>query len=249
MTDFEEKAFLARIDDMINLSERRGMVFSHFLNEAQQMLAQSELCRLRCENYCFFGGAENTDRNILCVFSDYCRPENSDFPVTCITFRYKPQYKLSHRDFLGVLTSLNLKRESIGDILIGEGVAQVFAENSVAGAITDEVRKIGSVGVSLSTDEPVLLSKEQSFSEIHGTAASMRLDCILSLATRLSRSKVMPLISSGNVQVNYRQQENASFVMKEGDIFSARGYGKFRIGEASGVSKKGRIHIVVLKYC
>lgn len=249
MTEYEEKAFAARIADMVNLSERRGMVFSHFLNERQQLSAESELKRLRCENYCFFGGVENADRRILCVYSDYCCPEESDFPVSCITFKFKPVYKLSHRDFLGALTSLNLKRETIGDILTGEGMAQVFVADSVCPAVESEVRKIGSVGVTVSSDEPPSLTKEQSYREITGTLASLRLDCVLSLALRLSRSKVIPVISSGNVEVNYKPADNPSLALKEGDIFSARGFGKFRIKEISGISKKGRIHIVVLKYC
>ncbi len=249
MTDFDEKAFAARIEDMAELSERRGMVFTHFLNERQQFLAESVLKKLKCENYCFSGGAENADRKMLCVFSEYCRPENSDFPMSCITFRFKPSYKLSHRDFLGALTSLNLKREAVGDILTGDGIAQVFVIDSVKQTVLDEIRKIGSVGVEVSSDEPLLLDKTQSYREIKGTAASMRLDCIAGLALGISRSKAAAVISSGAAEVNYRPVTDTSFILKEGDIFSVRKYGKFRIEEISGVSKKGRIHINVLKYC
>lgn len=249
MTDYEEKAFAARIEDMAELSERRGIVFTHFLNERQQHMAESVLKRLRCENYCFSGGAENADRKILCVFSEYCRPENSDFPISCITFRFKQSYSLSHRDFLGALTSLNLKREAVGDILTGDGIAQVFVIDSVKRTVEDEVRKIGSIGVEVTSDEPLQLDKTQSYREIKGTAASLRLDCILGLALGISRSKAAAVISSGSAEVNYRPVTDTSFILKQGDIFSVRKYGKFRIEEISGVSKKGRIHIIVLKYC
>lgn len=249
MTEYDEKAFAARISDMAALSERRGMVFSHFLDERQQFIAKSELKRLGYENYCFSGGINNADRKMLCVFSEYCRPETSDFPMSCITFKYKPAYKLSHRDFLGALTALNIKRETIGDILIGDGIAQVFIVDSVKRTVEDEIRKIGSVGITVTSDEPPKLDKAQSYQEIKGTAASMRIDCILSLSFGLSRGKTAAVIASGAAQVNYRPVDDPSLNVKEGDIISVRGYGKFRIETVSGVSKKGRIHVNVLKYC
>lgn len=249
MMNYEEKVFVARITDMVNLCERRGMMFTHFLNETQIVSAKMELKRLKCENYCFFGGVENADRRILCVFNEYYRPENSDFPLSCITFKYKTAYKLSHRDFLGVLTSLNLKREAIGDILTGDGIAQIFIIDSVKQTVENDIRKIGSVGVKVTSDELPQLDKKQSYSEIKGTAASMRLDCILSLALKISRGKVVSFISSGAVEVNYKLAENTSFLLRQGDIFSVRGHGKFRVEEISGITKKGRMHINVLKYC
>ncbi len=249
MMDYEEKVFVARISDMISLSECRGMVFTHFLNERQVALSKMELKRLKYENYCFFGGVENADRKILCIFNEYCHPENSDFPLSCITFRYKTSYKLSHRDFLGALTSLNLKREAIGDILTDDGAAQVFAINSVVQTIENDINKIGSVGVKVSSDELPFIDKKLSYHEIKGTAASMRLDCILSLALGISRGKVVPFITSGATELNYKPIENTSVLLEHGDVFSVRGHGKFRIEEISGISKKGRLHIIVLKYC
>lgn len=249
MADSDEKIFIARITDMAENAERRGAVYTHFLNERQQHLAESVLKKEYVENYCFFGGAENCERRILCVFSEYCRPENSEFPLSCITFRYKPSYNLSHRDFLGALMSLNIKREAVGDILTGEGAAQIFVIESVKNTILDEIRKIGSTGVDVTSDEPLFLDKTLSFREINGTVSSMRLDCVLSLALRISRSKAASLISAGAAEVNFCPADDTSFVMKQGDTFSVRKHGKFRIEEISGVSKKGRIHISVLKYC
>lgn len=249
MTENDEKAFASRIADMVDLSERRGMSFTYFLNERQQFYAESELERLGYENYCFYGGVENADRRILCVFSEYCRPENSDFPLSCITFKYKPAYKLSHRDFLGALTALNIKRETIGDIIIGDGIAQAFVADTVKNTILYEIRKIGSVGVAVVLDEPLRLDKSCSYREITGTVASMRLDCILSFTLGIGRSKASAAAESGAVEVNYRSVETGKTLMKEKDIFSVRGHGKFRIEAVSGVSKKGRIRVSVLKYC
>ena len=77
----------------------------------------------------------------------------------------------------------------------------------------------------------------------------LRCDCILSLSLGISRGKAAAVISSGTVEVNYKAVNSPAFIMKQGDIFSARGYGKFRVEEISGISKKGRLHIIVQKYC
>ncbi|MCM1226082.1 MAG: YlmH/Sll1252 family protein [Clostridium sp.] len=249
MNDYDEKTFAARISDLIALSERRGMTFTHFLNERQRFTAETELRRLGHENYCFYGGIENADRTMLCVFSDYCCPKNSDFPLSCITFKYKSSYKLSHRDFLGALTSLNIKRETIGDIIVGNGLAQVFTADTVRDTILFEITKIGSVGVSVTSEELPQLDKSSSYREISGTVASLRLDCILSLALGKGRSHAADAALSGAVEINYKPAQSGKIILKEKDIFSVRGHGKYRLEKVSGVSKKGRIHIVVLKYC
>lgn len=249
MINQDDKEIAARVADMVKLSLKRGLVFSRFLNERQQSLAGSELKRLRCENYLFFGGVENAQRRMLCVYNEYFRPENEEFPISCITLRYRTACRLSHRDVLGAFMSLNISRETVGDILIGDGMAQIFVTDAVKNTAADEIIKIGSVGVTVSADEPVQLSESISCRPIKGTVASLRLDCVLSLALGLSRGKTADVITAGRTEVNYTSALEPAFIISQGDIISVRGYGKFRLEEASGVSKKGRIHIVVLKYC
>ena len=77
----------------------------------------------------------------------------------------------------------------------------------------------------------------------------MRLDGVISFALNISRSKAAGLINGIGAEVNYFLKNDCSFQLSEGDIFSVKGYGKFRLEEISGVTKKGRIHITVLKYC
>ena len=43
-------------------------------------------------------------------------------------------------------------------------------------------------------------------------------------------------------------ENSASGKMEEGDVFSVRGFGKFRLKEIGGLTKKGRIRICVEKY-
>lgn len=251
MTDMseEDKLLISRIGDMVKLAEKRGAVWSSFLNMRECAVAEAELKRLMQENYCFYGIFTNAERKILCVYKEYFCPEDSDFPVTNLTFSYRKENKLSHRDFLGALMALQIKREYVGDIVVGDGIAQIAVCNSIKDVILSDIQKIGSVGVRVSGDSGIILEKQQLFKEIKGTVASMRLDGILSFALNKSRGKTADLISGVGAEVNFSLKTDCSYQLKQGDIFSVKGHGKFMLDEVSGITKKGRIHIKVLKYC
>ena len=148
----DDKELAARIGDMMKLSRKRGSVYSSFLNERQCALAEKFLRERHSENYRFFGGYESAQRRILCVYDDYFRPYDGDFPLSAVTFNYRKSYSLSHRDLLGAIMSLKLNRDAIGDIIIGEGISQVLVLDSVRNIVAGEIRKIGSVGVKVDDD-------------------------------------------------------------------------------------------------
>ncbi|MBE6844462.1 MAG: RNA-binding protein [Ruminococcus sp.] len=245
----EDRLFLSRICDMVMLAEKRGAVYSSFLNAAECSAAEKELKRLMCENYCFYGAFENAERNILCVYKEYFQPESSDFPLELVTFKFRQGSRLSHRDFLGALMALGIKRETLGDIVIDDGVAQIAVSRTVKDVITSEITKIGNSGVKYDEKYPGLLKKLQNFKELSGTAASLRLDAVVGLALNLSRGKVSGIIKGIGVEVNSSLKYDCSYALSEGDIFSVRGYGKYVLKTVSGMTKKGRIHVTVLKYC
>ena len=84
--------------------------------------------------------------------------------------------------------------------------------------------------------------------EIHGTVSSIRLDSILSVAFHTSRSSLTGLIAGGKVYVNSRLTESNSYTLKEGDVVSVRGMGKFIFKEAGDQTKKNRYKVTLLKY-
>lgn len=253
MADFasltEEKLFLSKISDMAKLAEKRGAVYSAFLSEHECICAENELRQLMCGNYCFYGIFEEAERKMLCVYREYFKPQNNEFPLELITFTFRQDSRLSHRDFLGALMSLGIKRETVGDIVIDNGIAQIAVCTAVKDVIASDIRKIGSAGVKFDENYPGLLKKVQNFKEISGTTASLRLDAVAGFALNISRGKISDIIKGVGAEVNSVVKNDCSYVLKEGDVFSVRGYGKYRISEVLGVTRKGRIHITVLKYC
>ncbi len=77
----------------------------------------------------------------------------------------------------------------------------------------------------------------------------MRLDSVIALAFSTSRSSIISLIEGGKVFVNGKNILSNGYNLKEGDIVSVRGRGKFRFEEVEGITKKNRYHISLARYC
>ena len=247
----DEKLFRSKILDMVRLSEKRGAVYSLFMDGREMALAREVLSFERC-GYMFYGVFDEADRHMLCVYDSdgYFEPQREDFPITLLTFKYRQESKLTHRDFLGALMSLGIKRETVGDIAVFEGTAQAAVSDTAAELIESSVNKIGSAGVKCVRESlDNVMQKKQDYKEIIGTVPSLRLDAVVGTALGLSRAKTAEIIKAVGAEVNFEEKHDCSYNLKETDVFSVRGYGKFRLSAVSGITKKGRIHISILKYC
>ena len=98
----------------------------------------------------------------------------------------------------------------------------------------------------LTADEDVKI--ERNFKESDLTVSSLRLDCVLSAATGMSRSKSAEAVEEGLCTVNYNTAKDIRLNISDGDILSVRGFGKMIIQTDKSLTKKGRIHIKVKKY-
>ena len=244
----DDRLLVSHIADLAEISQRKYISrFTAFLDERQAALAETAVNTIGY-NHCFYGGYEGAARVLLGVFPEYEEPENNIFPIAAIVFRYKKDQKLSHRDFLGAMMSCGINRNMVGDIIVNDGYTVAFVYDTVAQVILSEVSKIGSVGVKTTIESSPEINIENRFSEITGTVSSLRADCVLSMALKLSREKTAQYIRSGNVSINYENNISVSNEVKIGDVFSVRGHGKYILAEVNGKTKKDRIHIKIKKY-
>lgn len=79
--------------------------------------------------------------------------------------------------------------------------------------------------------------------ELSGSVSSLRLDAIVALAGRVSRSKAVAYIEGEKVFLNGAAVTEPSRGLKEHDVLSIRGIGKFRFLGLRGETKKGRIMV------
>ncbi len=245
----EEKLFYDRLSDLVHSVERDWTArFSLFFDERQQAQTRVFLQRQGFHQFKFYGGFEKAGRKVLGIFPEYQEGEASDFPIHAVTLGYRKADKPRHQDVLGTLMGLNIKRELIGDILIGEEYAVIFLLEPAQTLVLNEIKKIGRVGVQTKMGLPEILPEPYTLKPIGGTISSLRLDCLVSFFTNLSREKSAQLIRSGQVNLNFFEVDDISHPVEEGDVFSIRGYGRFILSHVGGLSQKGRLHITGHQY-
>lgn len=236
------KLLPARIDDLKQTTRKSNAPkFIGFLSPEETAIAVKQFDQ--CEEFVLFGGYDSADRVMLGIRPEWC--DNITFPITAVTFTYRTCDNLSHRNFLGALMSLGIKREAVGDILIESGRAVVFVASDVSRFVLTQLEKVGSVGVVLAEGyrEPLPeAAKKQSFSV---TVSSTRLDCVVAAVCNLSRNQATQKISDGFVSVNSIATTKITANIKGGDKLSVRQKGKIEIVSCDEISKKGRI---ILKY-
>ena len=246
-TSDNDELFCSRIEDLTSLCyTRQKPVFSQFLSEAKQALAQKVLQSIYFDNYIFFGGSENCERKMLGVF--YNEPEQSAFPISAIEFKYRVCDKLTHRDFLGTLMSLGIERDTVGDILVENGRTVVFVKSELKDYIESQIFKIGGAGVKIVPPNLANLPQGRGTEEMSLTVSSLRFDNIVAAVSGLSRDKTAKLILSGETTLNFVVTQNVSCRVKDGDTFTIRGKGKFKLDKVLGETKKGRHKILVIHF-
>ena len=245
---YSNELLIAKTQDAILLAQqRKNAVYTSFLYEEEQALITSVLKKQKAE-YMFFGGYSNAQRKILGIFPKEKVVNNKNFPIIALEFIYKAEYNLKHRDFLGSLMSTGIKREIIGDIITENGKSIVFVKKEMQEYIKTQIIKIGNVAVNIKNADLKNLPKPSDLKSKTHTVSSLRLDNILSTITGESREKSVKTIKFGLVSVNHLQQTQVSFNVKENDVVTIKGKGKFIIGENLGLSKKGKIKIIIKNY-
>lgn len=240
----EVKETLAKVFDKAQGAGKSGRaMFTSFLSEREYSELLLRKKHIDDTNMTAFGGYDKAARVMVC-FSDY----REDFPIQAIHISGKGIGKLKHPDFLGSLMNLGLERGCIGDIVKGEDECIVFAQNTVAGYIAESLTSVGGVYVNCVLCEPDEVNVESSFEEITGTVASLRADSVVSVMLKTSRSKAAEYINGQKFYLNQILCTKCDKEIKENDILTVRHHGKARVGDISGISKKGRIFITIQKY-
>ena len=159
----------------------------------------------------------------------------------------------AHKDYLGSLMGLALRREALGDILLPPdqpGTAYVFALEPAAQLICQELCSAGRFSL---TTQLCPLDQLPSFGaedrELRtATESSPRLDAVLSAMLRCSRGAAAQLITAGRVEINHLPTTSGHAPVYEGDVFTVRGKGRFELVSLPGKSKKDRWIIEFFQY-
>lgn len=245
----EEKLLLAKLDDLYcNACEIGRDRFSAFLNEREVDIAIEMVRQYKFENCYLYGGFDDAQRRIFGAFALENGSCKKSFPIKAIAVNLPKDAKITHRDVLGSLMSLGVKRECIGDILISDAKCDVFVQDSVAPYILQELKKIGGYGVRCSIETGVDFFRNDQFQHLRTTLKSARMDALVSDLANLAREKGAMLIKSERVRRNHQLCKNGADPFFVGDIVTIRGYGRYVVDEIGNPTKKGRLPVICRKY-
>lgn len=197
----------------------------------------------------FFGGYEDAERRIA-AFYDGDVPEDWEYPMETLALKWNSKFcSAQHRDLLGAVMGLGLERDATGDICLSSdpGCAYLFCTTDVAGYITANLESAGRAHLNISPAVELSIAPPEGVT-FRDTVQTLRLDSVLAAGYKLSRSEAQKLIAAGLVKLNHIIEERTDFRLSEGDLISARGYGRLKLTEIQGETRKGRIGIVLFRY-
>lgn len=237
----------ARVADLRDSSRKSGAPrFMGFLSaeEAEYVKSMPQYNT----SFSFFGGAEDSERVFLCVTPEDLTVSSSAYPISALTFNFRKEDTLTHRDFLGSFMSLGIKRETVGDILTENGRAVAFVSRDVAKYITEQTTRVGRVGVTVLQGFSYPLPQRTEKIKKTITVASSRLDCVVAALINASRARASEILADRLVAVNSVISDKATKVVVGGDKISIRGYGKYNVLSIDGTTRKGRTVLVAERY-
>ncbi len=257
----EDKLLLAKIRDRARQCSDNSMITSSvFLDMRERSVVASS----RFDTpMIFYGGFEDSERTAAVFLPEYveARDLQSLFdyfdecpeadPVAIIEIekdKFSPA--LSHRDYLGALMGLGIKREMTGDIIVSENGCKMAVLEKIAPFI---VENLGKAGRGTLKAKIVPSGKARKGTKSVGipdsfTVSSMRLDSIVKNAFRVSRGDACTAIESGLVFVNDLECTKPDKKISDGDKVVFRRKGRIIITDCSSVSKKGRVIVEIIRF-
>ncbi len=200
--------------------------------------------------YTVFGGAEGCERVMVRFGDEESLGYAADFPIACLKIApLSPKFAepISHRDCLGALMNLGVKRECLGDIVKTEGGMLLFCQEKIAPYLCESLTRVRHTDVRLSPCPPPSAVYTET-EEVRVSVASLRADGVIAHVFSLSRSDAADLFAARRVFINGRLYESGSRDLHAGDLVTARGLGRFRFGGEVGTSKKGKTIVCIEKF-
>lgn len=264
-TDTENELFFARVSEQMQKADRGEISVGEFLTPREIYYATSALVRAGFGGrFAFCGGYASAERARLVCLPEYAlygvdvndadalrrlAGELTEDDTDVLLVSGSGFRSLSHRDFMGSILALGIKRGCIGDILVDGDSAYVFCDAKISGYIKDTLTRVGRDAVKVElTRLPDGFNAVKRTETVTDTVSSMRADAVIAALVNCSREKAKEYVSAGLCELNYEQLSKPDANVGEGDVLSVRGKGKFVIKGTDGVTKRGRLRLWAKKY-
>lgn len=247
----DEHRFVDQASEWIERAEQHNMKLTDFLDPRQQYIVQSLVQRGHDVHVRLDGGHPGAERRRALIAPDYRMLEDEEMGVRLIevTSLDDKLSELDHGDYMGSILGLGIKREKLGDIHVSSEGCQFLVAAEIADYIRLNLTQVHRVHVQ-TAERPLtaLQPADVKLEELALSVASLRLDGIVSDVYHLSRAKALIPIKAGRCKVNWKPEEDPAKTLKQGDVVSLQGFGRFRVLELEGLTKKGRYRLKVGKF-
>ena len=244
--DIELKNKMYQIIDKANSCIKNYDVkCSDFLNPYEVKNAIDILNSERDLKYTVDGGYEEAERSVISIYPFYMEYEDIEKQIRFLQIEGNFKFKtISHKDYLGSLMNLGIKREKVGDIIIHENFCQVIVSADICDFIIMNLEKVSRNNVKVKEiSKNEIIYNPPNYKEISFTITSSRLDCVISGLYNISRQESMKFINGEKVQVNYEKITSPSKEVRDDSLISVRGKGRSKIISIGELTKKGKIKI------
>lgn len=240
--------WISRCEDLEqSVLKYKSVRFSRFVSPHELAVFQENFRVSPFINVLAFGGAEDAERVMLGFFPEFIEPDEALFPITRLFI--SGISGMTHRDVLGSVLGLGIKREMTGDIYVNGDEAVLMCDESIADFLMYQLKTVGRKKVTVShLPEEKSLSLAHPFEVSRVVVSSLRLDALVSACTRISRGESQALIAADGVNVNFCTVNDGAKKIKEGDVLSIKHHGRYVFLSVTGETKKGRIAVEIKKY-
>ena len=214
---------------------------SGFLTPAEQAELKAVCARERLDMV-LRGGDGDCERKAAFFLPSWMEEDALDISEAIAAIRITAAFgSPGHRDYLGAILGLGVRRDCLGDLRISDNTAYLFCLGTISDYLLTNLEQVGRCGVRTAAiplqEVPPL---ERHYRSVTFTAQSLRLDTVCGGMFGLSRTRAAEQIAQGNVSVTYTVCLKPDHPIRPGDIVSLRGRGKGTLDQIGGTSRKGR---------
>ncbi|MBQ6267904.1 MAG: hypothetical protein IJK64_09065 [Clostridia bacterium] len=257
----EDRLLAAKIEDKARQCADRGMLtHTAFLDLHQRSVAAGLPLPVRP---LFYGGFAEAERTVAVFAPDYIDAPDpaalaayfdavpQEDPVRILRVekdRFSPA--LTHRDYLGALMALGIRREMTGDILVDAAGCRIAVLASMADFLTENLTAAGRATLTVTIEPPGASRAGLTAAGVPDsfTVSSLRLDSLVKNGFGVSRPAACAAITQGLVFVNDLECLKADRRVGAGDKITFRHRGRIRITACGGRSKKGRVIVEIERF-
>ncbi|UQS86440.1 YlmH/Sll1252 family protein [Nicoliella spurrieriana] len=234
------------MDDLVSqtITEYRPILTS-FLNPRQMYLLQIIVNSYEDVKVSYFGGLHNSEMKRALIYPSYFEPNDSDFKLCLFEIKYPTKFaNLHHGQILGTLMGSGIERNVIGDILFDGVRWQFVTEEEMQIYLEGQIDRIGKIKVDLQK-LPInkIIEPLDEWKEVNTTVSSLRIDNVISKGFNISRNIAKDLVKHGKIHLNWGEFDRPDYELEINDVLSVRGYGRLRVSQVLGVSRRNKLRI------